>query len=91
MQPPADCEENRNAGHLLAEKRFSAIFRDFPRFSAVFKAFRNFSMGFPADCLPGTPKPGSAAGWRGSEAAPPHLRALLARLKGGCVHILYII
>ena len=56
MQPPTNCEENRNDGHLLTVKRFSAIFRDIPRLSAIFKAFRNFSMGFPEDCRPRVPQ-----------------------------------
>ena len=43
MQPPPCCEENLNAGPLLAEKRFSAIFRDFPRFSAVCCGFKGVS------------------------------------------------
>ena len=60
------CEENRNADHLLAKKRFSAIIRDSPRFSAIsrgFRAFLSFSMGFPVE-LPG---------WAGP--IPAHARA----------------
>ena len=53
MQPPPSSEENLKAGHLLAKKRFSAIFRDFPRFSAAFKAFRSLSMGFTVELLAG--------------------------------------
>ena len=49
MQPPPSSEENLNAGHLLAKKRFSAIFRDFPQFPAIFRGFQGvlqFPYGF---------------------------------------------
>ena len=35
MKPPPSCGDNRNAGHLLVEKRFSAISRGFQDASQI--------------------------------------------------------
>ena len=51
MRPPANCDCKIYFGDLknpkkqfqnFGEKRFSAIFRDFPRFSAIFRGFIGF-------------------------------------------------
>ena len=52
--------------------RFSAIFRDFPRFSAVFKAFRKLPRGILVELLAGRAHEQLARGWsRSSESLPP--------------------
>ena len=55
MRPPANCDCIIYFGNLknpkkqfqnFGEKRFSAIFRDFPRFSAIFRGFIGFLQFF---------------------------------------------